>query len=331
MEESGYWFANLADARLADLSDYFNYSASGDETEIQAHGAADGHHCPIIIDTANVRPATALVLTNDPCTVTWTINLDSGWNKIALPLEPTMAYTAEGICNEVTSQGGTLAEIDRWNNGGWSGHICGLPFNDFSLQLASGYFIKANAASSWTFEAYPVTEALPFDLQIGWNSITIPHSNGYSAETLCDEIISQGVTALEIDRWHNSGWSGHICGLPFNDFPIERGTGYFIKTSSAGTVTPSLPASPPQQPRATAPPDPSKMPVAQKMPVRDLRISNQTDSSVTFSWQTDSATTGYVLYGETPNLGQVAVDVRGAAVKGETHYVTLTKLKAETS
>jgi hypothetical protein len=38
-----------------------------------------------------------------------------------------------------------------------------------------------------------------------------------------------------------------------------------------------------------------------------------------------------VLYGETPELGQVAVDVRGAAVPADTHLVTLAKLKPETS
>ena len=74
------------------------------------------------------------------------------------------------------------------------------------------------------------------------------------------------------------------------------------------------------------------------MPIRDLRISNLTDSAVTLSWLTDSTTTGYVLYGETPDtssvstsLGQVALDLRGAAVESETHLVTLTNLKPETS
>ena len=333
MDENGYWFANLGDARLGNLSNYFNYSASGDQIRVEAHGAADGHHCPTTVDTADDSPATALVLTDDPCTHFWTINLNSGWNKIALPLVPTMPYSAESICNELTSQGGTVAEIDRWEAAGWSGHICGLPFNDFLLQLAAGYFVKANASSSSSIEAPPVTTAQSFNLQIGWNSISVPHTDGYTAETLCDDIITQGISNidLEIDRWHNGGWQGHPCGLPFNQFPIERGQGYFIKTSSPGTVTPSLPASPPEQGRSIVSSDPNKMPVGQKMPVRDLRISNQTDSSVTFSWQSDSATTGYVLYGETSDLAQVAIDVRGAAVEADTHLVTLTNLKPETS
>jgi hypothetical protein len=70
-----------------------------------------------------------------------------------------------------------------------------------------------------------------------------------------------------------------------------------------------------------------------------LLIASLTDSSVTFSWLTDSATTGYVLYGETADLAQVAVDVRAESVEAEAndtlsskaHLVTLTNLKPETT
>jgi hypothetical protein len=37
---------------------------------------------------------------------------------------------------------------------------------------------------------------------------------------MCDEIISQGGDVAEIDRWYASGWDGHICGLPFNNFDL---------------------------------------------------------------------------------------------------------------
>ena len=280
---------------MADLSSYFIYSASGDAVRLEAQGAADGIGCQLV-DTANDAPATDIVLNVSPCTITWPISLQSGWNHISLLLNPISTLLMAGdVCHDINAQGGDVIEIDRWHNGSWEGHICDQQFNNFELILGSEYFIKSNTSSSWTIEGYQVTEPLSLTLQIGWNSISIPHTDVYNASSLCDEIISQGVTAVEIDRWHNGGWEGHICGLPFNHFPIERGTGYFVKTSSAGTVTPSLPASPPQQPRPTAPRSAEKMPVAQRMPVRDLRISNLTDSSATLSWLTDSATTGIVL------------------------------------
>jgi hypothetical protein len=178
-----------------------------------------------------------VVVTTSP--TSWPISLQSGWNNIGLPLEPVRPLTASELCHDINAQGGNVTEIARWHNGGWEGHICGYPFNDFALELGSDYFIKSNTSSSWITLGYQVTEAVPLTLQIGWNSIAIPHTDGYTAQSLCDEIISQGVTAVEIDRWHNGGWDGHICGLSFNDFAIERGVGYFVKATSSGTVTPS--------------------------------------------------------------------------------------------
>ena len=78
------------------------------------------------------------------------------------------------------------------------------------------------------------------------------------------------------------------------------------------------------------PASPDEVPTGPFQSVRDLRVSNLRDTSVTLSWTTDEPTAGYVLYGETKELGQVAVDGRGAQLSAETHYVTLTKLKPET-
>jgi hypothetical protein len=167
-------------------------------------------------------------------------------------------------------------------------------------------------------------------LQIGWNSLSLPHTDGYTAGSLCDEIISQGVTAVEIDRWYTGGWDGHICGLPFNDFDIERGRGYFVKTTSSGTVTPSELAG--KRKTLPLPPvSPDDIPTGKTLPVRDLRVSNLRDTSVTFSWLTDDATTGYVLYGETAELGQVTTDLRGVASSKTTHDVVLSALAPETT
>jgi hypothetical protein len=168
------------------------------------------------------------------------IALQTGWSHISLPLFSPTSYTAQNLCDEMISQGGSVVEIDRWHTGGWDGHLCGLPFNDFAIELGESYFVRSNAASTWTITGQPITSAIPLNLQVGWNAISIPHTNSYSAESLCDHIINQGVSAVEIDRWHSGGWDGHICNFPFNDFAIERGVGYFIKSSSSGSVTPYI-------------------------------------------------------------------------------------------
>ncbi len=243
VDGTGYWNANLGNARLADLSAYFTYSASGDQVKLEAQGAADGTGC-LLVDTADDSPAADLILNVSTCVIEAPIPLQIGWNHISLPLDPVTPYTAEGVCDEIISQGGDMAEIDRWYASGWDGHICGLPFNNFAIELGADYFIKSSAVVTWTIEGYRVTTPVPLDLQIGWNSIGIPHTDAYTAESLCEEINDQcgDSTAVEIDRWYASGWDGHICGLPFNDFNIEIGKGYFVNASDACAVTPSLAA-----------------------------------------------------------------------------------------
>jgi hypothetical protein len=336
VENNGFWSTNLRNVRLADLSDYFSYSASGDQLLLVADGAADGHHCGITVDTANDAPVPDMLLSHEPCTISWTINLAAGWNKVALPLSLATPLTAEELCTQIADEGGSIAEIDRWHQGGWSGHACGYPFNDFEIELGVGYFIKANSASDWTIEGSAVSTPVALSLQVGWNSISLPHTEGYNAESLCDDIISQGVTAIEIDRWHNGGWDGHLCGYPFNDFALERGKGYFVKTSSSGTVTPpvlagSVTPSELAGKRKTLPLppiSPDDIPTGKTMLVRDLHISNLNDTSVTFSWTTDEATTGYVRFGSEE---RVAYDNRSAATSSTTHDVVLDKLTPETT
>jgi hypothetical protein len=247
VDQEGYWFANLASTRFTDLTSYFTYSASGDQLQLEAYGSANGTKCQKV-DTGNDSPAPTLLLDDVRCVVESTLYLEQGWNKVAWPLEPINATNAEMACEQISAQGGSIAEIDQWQGGDWSGHICGYPFNNFTLDLARGYFIKANHASDWTISGTLGSYAVSLTLQAGWNSLSLPHTEGYTAESLCDEIISQGVSALEIDRWHTGGWAGHICGLSFNDFALERGQGYFVKASSAGTVIPPAPALTPPAP-----------------------------------------------------------------------------------
>lgn len=63
---------------------------------------------------------------------------------------------------------------------------------------------------------------------------------------------------------------------------------------------------------------------------KNIRISNQTGSSLTISWTTDKQTSGFVSYGESQNsLGTVANDEMGDL--SFTHYVTLSPLKPQTT
>ena len=262
--------------------------------------------------------------------LSWPISIEGTWNFISLPLVPATSYTANKWCEEINNQGSSVVEIDRWDQGGWEGHLCEFSFNHFPIEMGKGYFIRANAASSWNVQGYAVTSAVPLNLQAGWNSISIPHTDSYTAKSLCNDFINQGITAVEIDRWYIGGWQGHVCGLPFNNFAIQRGVGYFVKTTSAGTVTPSAPASSRRPQEVLLSPD--EVPTGPRLPIRNLRLSNLRESSVTLSWITDEVTTGYVRFGKTNDkLEQTSYDSRGSATSSTTHYITLNKLTPETT
>ena len=229
VDSSGYWYTNLGNARTADLSGYFDYT-DGDWVLLKAQGAADGLSC-LAVATTEDTPVVPIVLNLYHCT--WPIYIQLGWNHISLPLVPVTPYTAEGVCDEINRQGGDVVEIDRWYAGGWDGHICGLPFNDFDIELGSDYFIKSNTVSTWTIEGYEVATCVWLDIQIGWNSIGIPL---LCPSPLTPEDLCQQLPITEVDRWYAAGWDGHICGLPFNVFPIDViGKGYFVKATAAGT------------------------------------------------------------------------------------------------
>ncbi|OGE30383.1 hypothetical protein A2631_01260 [Candidatus Daviesbacteria bacterium RIFCSPHIGHO2_01_FULL_44_29] len=64
----------------------------------------------------------------------------------------------------------------------------------------------------------------------------------------------------------------------------------------------------------------------------DVRISNQTDNSLSISWLTKNKTVGFIAYGTTPELGQAYADDRDKDGRAErlTHYVTLKNLDPQT-
>lgn len=169
------------------------------------------------------------------------IPLMTGWNLISMPLVTQPAYTAELLCDEINAKGGSVLEIYQWSAGGWDSHLCDLPFNDFDIELGAGYFVRATSSSTWTVTGEQLTGQLILALATGWTLISIPSGVSFLAEELGDAINGQGGTCTEIYRWHTGGWDSHLIDLPFNDFPIEAGAGYFVRCNSASTFTVTMP------------------------------------------------------------------------------------------
>jgi cysteine-rich repeat protein len=158
-----------------------------------------------------------------------------GWNMIGGAVD--LNYDAASLCQEIGADGGSPVEVDRFVNGGWEGHICGLPFNNFLIEPGSGYFVLANGPSTWCQLAASIASPFGISFTSGWNSFSLPAwASGWTAEGLCQEINAQGGSVQEIDRFVNGGWEGHICGLPFNNFTIEPGSGYFALVGTGSTL-----------------------------------------------------------------------------------------------
>jgi len=168
------------------------------------------------------------------------VNFDPGWKLISLPIAPYSSYQAQSLLDDINSQGGNCTEVNRWLNGGWDPHISGLPFNNYDIDLGVGYFIRCDSSSGWNYQGENLVEVVSISLQPSWNLISVPYPLvTYTAQSLLDDINSQGGNCTEVNRWLNGGWDPYVYGLPFNDFSIDANQGYFIHCSSASNFLPT--------------------------------------------------------------------------------------------
>ncbi len=73
----------------------------------------------------------------------------------------------------------------------------------------------------------------------GWSYVALPIEldTNTTASDFCTLANNQGNSLTEIDRFHAGDWQGHICGLPFANFALEPGTGYFVKANTSWHVS----------------------------------------------------------------------------------------------
>ena len=81
---------------------------------------------------------------------------------------------------------------------------------------------------------------MSLNLVSGWNLVGLPFQpTPLTAESLLNGITAQGGNCSEVDRWSSGGWISHTKGSIFNDFPILKTDGYFVKCSQPSTYTPN--------------------------------------------------------------------------------------------
>ncbi len=182
--------------------------------------------CLFVFLTAILLPLSAFAKTEQ-------IQINDGWNLIALPVTPQTSYTAESLGQEINAQGGHCNRIMRWDGGAWQTHLIGMPFGNFPIGTYEGYFVLSNGFSAWTVTGDPVT-ALSQNINEGWTLVNSPFEM-FTAESMGNSINSQGVTCDRIMLWDGGSYQTHLIGMPFGDFPIKKSAGYFVLCDSYGT------------------------------------------------------------------------------------------------
>jgi hypothetical protein len=168
-----------------------------------------------------------------------TLSFFPGWNLITLPLTPINPLNAEMLLMAINAQGGACDEIDQWLNGGWNSHTLGLPFGLFPVEMGEGYFVRCSQTSSWVHEGTLLVSGATINLTPGWNLVGFPYpEGGYTAEGILDAVIVQGGNCPDIVRWINGGWETHTNNLPFNNFSILPGEGYFMRCTTTSSFIP---------------------------------------------------------------------------------------------
>lgn len=234
--EQRYWGVNLGNLRTASLDAAFPMTADTTLT-VTADGGPDGTAAATTTVAVARAGTLALVLSDEVSQP-----LQAGWNLVALRATPASATTASTVCTALNAGTvGTAVELDRWVDGGWEGHRCGLPVNDFAVETGVGYFVRLTRPVTWVYRGAVVATPATLSLGAGWNLVGASAIAGTPsvASVTCTQVnATQAGTAVELDRWVDGGWEGHRCGLPVNDFTLQAGQGYFIRLMRPATWAP---------------------------------------------------------------------------------------------
>ncbi|MBI4743244.1 MAG: hypothetical protein HY776_00160, partial [Actinobacteria bacterium] len=151
------------------------------------------------------------------------IQLYKGWNSIALPINPSTPLTAQSLLDLINPQGGDVTQIAKWDKEtqSWIIHINNLPINNFEIKPGEGYFIKSNKNSQFNLTGTSISSSIQISFFKNWNLAGVPYPvNKYTAQTLLDEINSQGGNATLIAKWdkETQSWIININNIPIIDF-----------------------------------------------------------------------------------------------------------------
>ena len=228
-ESGGYWFANLGNAREADLSAYFEYSASGDSVMLLAKGAAEG--CASrTVDTNADSPAAPMTL----CYL-FDFDLQPGWNLISLPLVP-IDPAPDAVFSSI---GGGYDEVHTYEGcdvtDPWKRYIPGGTENDLAaMDVQHGYWLHATSSVTLTITGtQPGITTIP--LCIGRNLAGYPSQGTRPITEALSSIEGKYTLVYTYDPEDSSDpWKTYEAGAPswVNDLTaMNPGRGYWLQVT----------------------------------------------------------------------------------------------------
>jgi hypothetical protein len=235
--DAGTWVVDLSNLRTAGGEARYAVTDTTVLTVV-ADGGSEGNATGTVSVAGARTGALGLRLANE-----FRFALDAGWNLVTLVATPGETLTAQGVCGSLDGKApGSAVEVYRWEAGGWEGHVCGVPPNNFGLEVGRGYFVRLAKPSQWAYEGLAESVPATLSLVTGWNLVgpavvsAVPSTASGSCATFTD--VSGAGTAVEVARWVDGGWSTYRCGLPPNNFTLEAGRGYFVRLTRPTQWTP---------------------------------------------------------------------------------------------
>ena len=166
----------------------------------------------------------------------FTIDFDTGYNMISLPVNDTAVKNASSLATEI---GENCTQISKWDTVAqqYVTYIPGFPLNDFDVVGGDGYFVKMTDPATVIFTGKGWESPFTISLVTGYNMIGIPVNDTsiINASLLATDI---GGNCTQISKWDTVAqqYVTYIPGFPLNDFDVVGGDGYFVKMTDPATV-----------------------------------------------------------------------------------------------
>jgi hypothetical protein len=166
-----------------------------------------------------------------------TLVLAIGAGSTAISL-PYANWTASALIASINAQGGSATQVDEWTGQTWRAYLANGTGTDFTIRPGAGYIVRTQTAGDWVVPTAVTSPVKTLRLESGWTMLGMPpckdgSDSCYTASSLAAAINAKGGGVVEIDRWVDGNWSAYKVGFPFNDFRIDVGQAYFIRSTKA--------------------------------------------------------------------------------------------------